>query len=78
LNHAGRYNHSLLMGGGRPAAPSAVPLRLTRETPRELEIAGIREAVERFAQAAGRVQQSGFDAVEVLSGTGYLLSAFSR
>lgn len=76
LNHAGRYNHSMLMGGKQPVAPSAIASRLTRETPRELEINEIEEIVERFAQAAGRVKQAGFDAVEILSGTGYLISEF--
>ena len=76
LNHAGRYNHSMLMGGKQPVAPSAIASRLTRETPRELEIAEIEAIVERFAQAARRVKEAGFDAVEILSGTGYLISEF--
>jgi 2,4-dienoyl-CoA reductase (NADPH2) len=76
LNHAGRYNHSFFLGGKKPVAPSAVPSRLTGETPRELDIEEIREIVERFAQAARRVRQAGFDAVEILAGTGYLISAF--
>jgi len=76
LNHAGRYNHSMLMGGKKAVAPSAIPSRLTRETPRELEAGEIESIIERFAQAAGRVKESGFDAVEILSGTGYLISEF--
>ena len=76
LNHAGRYNHSMLMGGKQPVAPSPIPSRLTRETPHELELAEIEEIIDRFAQAARRVQESGFDAVEILSGTGYLISEF--
>ncbi len=76
LNHAGRYNHSMLMGGEKPVAPSAIASRLTRETPHELEIAEIEEIIARFAQAAGRVKEAGFDAVEILSGTGYLISEF--
>ncbi len=76
LNHAGRYNHSMLMGGKLPVAPSAIPSRLTRETPHALEIPEIEEIILRFAQAAGRVKESGFDAVEILSGTGYLISEF--
>jgi len=76
LNHAGRYNHSMLTGGRQPVAPSPIPSRLTRETPHELEIAEIEEIISRFAQAAGRVKESGFDAVEILSGTGYLISEF--
>ncbi|NJD91811.1 MAG: NADH:flavin oxidoreductase, partial [Geobacter sp.] len=76
LNHAGRYNHSMLMGGRKPVAPSAIPSKLTRETPKELETAEIHAIIERFAQAAARVKQAGFDAVEILSGTGYLISEF--
>lgn len=76
LNHAGRYNHSMLMGGKQPVAPSPIASRLTRETPRELQVEEIDQIVARFAKAAGRVKQAGFDAVEILSGTGYLISEF--
>jgi 2,4-dienoyl-CoA reductase-like NADH-dependent reductase (Old Yellow Enzyme family) len=76
LNHAGRYNHSLFLGGLEPVAPSAIASRLTRETPRELTLDEIRRIVGRFARAAQRVQEAGFDAVEILSGTGYLISEF--
>ncbi len=76
LNHAGRYNHSLLLGGRQPVAPSAVPSRLTGEAPRALEAGEIREIIDSFARAAQRVRQAGFDAVEILAGTGYLISEF--
>ncbi len=76
LNHAGRYNHSMLMGGKQPVAPSAVASRLTRETPKELEVADITEVIASFADAARRVKEAGFDAVEILAGTGYLISEF--
>ena len=76
LNHAGRYNFSFFIGGKQPVAPSAIPSRMTRETPRALEIEEIREIVANFAAAAGRVQKAGFDAVEILAGTGYLISEF--
>jgi 2,4-dienoyl-CoA reductase (NADPH2) len=76
LNHAGRYNHSFFLGGKKPVAPSAVPSRLTGEAPDALEIGQIREIVARFAQAARRVREAGFDAVEILAGTGYLISEF--
>jgi 2,4-dienoyl-CoA reductase (NADPH2) len=75
INHAGRYSHSFLIGQ-QAVAPSAVASRFTRETPRELgreEIPGI---VQQFAEAALRVEKAGYDAVEVLSGTGYLISQF--
>ncbi|MDD2897276.1 MAG: FAD-dependent oxidoreductase [Desulfuromonadaceae bacterium] len=76
LNHAGRYNHTMLTGGKQPVAPSPIPSRLTRETPHELTIPEIEEIISRFAQAARRIREAGFDAVEILSGTGYLISEF--
>ncbi|MEA3546009.1 MAG: FAD-dependent oxidoreductase [Thermodesulfobacteriota bacterium] len=76
LNHAGRYNFSMFLGGKKPVAPSPIPSRLTRETPRELETEEIPALIQRFADAAGRVKTAGFDAVEILAGTGYLISEF--
>jgi 2,4-dienoyl-CoA reductase (NADPH2) len=49
---------------------------MTKETPRALEISEIPQFIEFFANAAVRVKQAGFDAVEILSGTGYLISEF--
>ncbi|MFP4649439.1 MAG: FAD-dependent oxidoreductase [Desulfobacterales bacterium] len=76
LNHAGRYNFSFFIDGRQPVAPSAIASRMTKETPRALEKDEIKQIVESFARAAGRVKQAGFDAVEVLHGTGYLISEF--
>ena len=77
LNHSGRYNLSrFLKKGEQPVAPSAVHCRLTRETPRVLSVSEIEGIVEAFGQAAARVRQAGFDAVEILAGTGYLISTF--
>ena len=76
LNHAGRYNLSFFLDGKSPVAPSAVPSRMTGETPRALTVQEIKDTVAAFARAAGRVKKAGFDAVEVLSGTGYLISEF--
>ena len=76
LNHAGRYNFSFFLNGKDPVAPSAVASKMTRETPRELGSEEIRQIIEYFGQAALRVKKAGYDAVEVLSGTGYLISQF--
>jgi 2,4-dienoyl-CoA reductase (NADPH2) len=76
LNHAGRYNSSFFLGGKKPVAPSPVPCRLTRETPEELTFEKIKATIRRFADAAGRVRDAGFDLVEILAGTGYLISEF--
>ncbi len=76
INHAGRYNFSFFMQGKQPVAPSAVASRMTGETPREMTPDDIHGTVNAFAAAAARVKKAGFDAVEVLSGTGYLISEF--
>jgi 2,4-dienoyl-CoA reductase (NADPH2) len=76
LNHAGRYNSSFFLGGRKPVAPSPVASRLTRETPEELGVQEIEVTIRRFGEAAERVQKAGFDLVEILAGTGYLISEF--
>ncbi|VEN74303.1 Metal reductase [Candidatus Desulfarcum epimagneticum] len=76
INHAGRYNFSFFLDGKQPVAPSAVASRMTGETPKEMTVEEIRQTAASFAEAAGRVQKAGFDAVEILSGTGYLISEF--
>ena len=76
LNHAGRYSHSFMMNGKMPVAPSAIPSRMTRETPEALDLDGIKQTIVDFAESAERVKKCGYDAVEVLSGTGYLISEF--
>jgi len=76
INHAGRYNFSFFLNGQQPVAPSAIASRMTKETPHALTIDEIHTIIDAFAQAAGRVQAAGFDAVEILSGTGYLISEF--
>ncbi len=76
INHAGRYNFSFFLNGKQPVAPSAIASRMTKETPRSLTVEEIKEIINSFAAAAARVKRAGFDAVEVLSGTGYLISEF--
>jgi 2,4-dienoyl-CoA reductase (NADPH2) len=76
INHAGRYNHSIFLNGKQPVAPSAIASRMTRETPKALTVDEIQEVVDHFAQAALRVKKAGYSAVEILSGTGYLISEF--
>lgn len=76
LNHSGRYNYSFFTGGKQPVAPSAIASRMTGETPKEMTAEEIRQTVQSFADAAVRAQKAGYDVVEVLSGTGYLISEF--
>lgn len=75
LFHGGRYNSSKAYGR-QAVAPSPIPSRMTGEPPRELTILEIEELINKYGQAAGRAKEAGFDAVELLAGTGYLVSEF--
>ncbi len=75
LLHMGRYAFSMLTGM-TPLAPSPLPSKLTRETPREMTIDDIREIQECYVKAALRAKEVGFDLIEILACTGYLISEF--
>ncbi len=78
LNHPGKQSPSLLVR--EPVAPSAVPLAgdVGRffNTPRAITEAEIHGVIERFAFAAGRAKDWGFDGVQVHGAHGYLVSQF--
>ncbi|MGD0276818.1 MAG: FAD-dependent oxidoreductase [Syntrophales bacterium] len=76
LNHSGRYNFSILLGGRQSVAPSAITSSFTKEQPRALEYDEIKQTIQDFADTAIRAREAGFDFVEILSGTGYLISQF--
>lgn len=75
LFQAGRYSYSFFFGL-EPVAPSPVPSKLTRRTPRELTGDEVYKMIDTFASAALRAKQAGFDAVEVIGSAGYLVSQF--
>ena len=76
LYQAGRYTHSSMIGGKKPFSASAVRSKLTGETPRALELEEIPQVQHKFAEAALRAKEAGFDAVEILGSAGYLISQF--
>jgi 2,4-dienoyl-CoA reductase (NADPH2) len=75
LYHAGRYAYSLFLGE-KAVSASAVPSRLTRETPRALNRDEIQQTVSNFGKAAKRAKMAGFDAVEIIGSAGYLINQF--
>ena len=75
LFHSGRYALSFMLGD-QPVSASPIPSKLTGETPRELTVAEIHTLVEDYGNAAARAREAGFDAVEILACTGYLLCQF--
>jgi 2,4-dienoyl-CoA reductase-like NADH-dependent reductase (Old Yellow Enzyme family)/thioredoxin reductase len=76
LYQAGRYTHSAMIGGKKPFSASAVRSKFTGETPRALDLEEIPGVQDRFAEAALRAKEAGFDAVEILGSAGYLISQF--
>jgi len=76
LYHAGRFVHSMLLGGKQSVSSSPVRSKFTGETPRQLSIPEIKQIQKNYALAAARVQRAGFDAVEVIAAAGYLISQF--
>ncbi len=76
LYHAGRYSHSISIEGRQAVAPSAVISRFTREEPRAMTLDDIQQTIGAYAQAASRVREAGYDIVEVLACTGYLICQF--
>jgi 2,4-dienoyl-CoA reductase-like NADH-dependent reductase (Old Yellow Enzyme family) len=74
--HIGRQEAPVLRMGEPPIAPSAVEERESGVMPREMSIDEIKEMIEKFAQACRRVKESGFDAVQLHGGHGYLISNF--
>ncbi|MBN2025453.1 MAG: FAD-dependent oxidoreductase [Actinobacteria bacterium] len=76
LYHAGRYSHSISMEGRQAIAPSPIASRFTREEPREMTREDIEQTKYDYAEAARRVKEAGYDMVEVLACTGYLIPQF--
>jgi N-ethylmaleimide reductase len=87
--HGGRAAHVDLNNGAVPVAPSALPIpmpinaafhptgkEVPNSTPRALEESEIPGIIKLFVDAAANGIEAGFDAIEVHSANGYLLSQF--
>jgi 2,4-dienoyl-CoA reductase-like NADH-dependent reductase (Old Yellow Enzyme family)/NADPH-dependent 2,4-dienoyl-CoA reductase/sulfur reductase-like enzyme len=74
LHHGGREAKSTV-SGLQPVAPSPL-LGLAGETPREMTVEEIAEAVAYFAEAALRAKKIGFDGAELHAAHGYLIDQF--
>jgi 2,4-dienoyl-CoA reductase-like NADH-dependent reductase (Old Yellow Enzyme family)/thioredoxin reductase len=75
LNHTGRYSFGSRVGR-QAVAPSAIMSGYTGEMPRELSTGEADDLVTAFAQAALRAREAGFDGVEFMGSSGYLISQF--
>ena len=85
LSHAGANSHPDLLGGVRPAGPSAVNPNESCRTPsgrkptaipREMTAADISTAIADYVAAAGNARRAGFDAVEIAANGTYLIAQF--
>ena len=81
--HGAKLSITLWHGGhnvgffdGTPAVSASQIPSLSRETPRALTRADIREIVKGYGTAAARCLRAGLDAVEVQTATGYLVGSF--
>jgi len=75
LYHAGAYSMKQVLGE-TPIAPSAIMSNFTKGMPREMTLDDIKHEQQAFADAIVRAEKAGFDAVEILAGTGYLMTEF--
>jgi 2,4-dienoyl-CoA reductase-like NADH-dependent reductase (Old Yellow Enzyme family) len=74
INHGGRACDPTVVP--EPVAPSAVPASPGRPLPHSLDVDEIGSIVAAFGGAAARAKTAGFDAVQIHSAHGYLLSQF--
>src|SRR4030042_1446201 len=76
LYHSGRYPHSISIEGRQALAPSAVTSRFPNAEPKEMTLDDIQRTIVAYADAARRIKEAGYDIVEVLACTGYLICQF--
>lgn len=76
LHHPGRETYSSLLGGAPVVSASAIPCKRTQQKTRALETEEVQHIIQEFIDGARRVQQAGFDGVELHCAHGYLLEQF--
>ncbi|MEW6076654.1 MAG: FAD-dependent oxidoreductase [Thermodesulfobacteriota bacterium] len=74
LMHMGR--NAILFNGEEAIAPSPIPGKMNRQAPREMTRDDILMVIDHFARAAARAREAGFDFIEIIGCTGYLISQF--
>jgi len=76
INHGGRQCDPTVIDGPM-VAPSPIAMRKEDPRPRELTVREIEDLIRAFGDAAGRAKEAGFDAVQIHSAHGYLISEFN-
>lgn len=75
IMHCGRQMTDQF-SGSQPVAPSPIASPAIGVVPRELTVSEIQTHVRKFAEAADRAVQAGFDCIEFVASHGYLISSF--
>ena len=65
-----------LAGTPTCVAPSAIPSRIARMVPNELDEEGVQKQIDDHVQCTKMAQLAGYDGVEIIGSAGYLLSTF--
>lgn len=76
IMHGGRQIKSRELGGRKSLAPSVFPDLLWYTMPRSMTEAEILQTIRDFGNAAARVKEAGFDAVQIQGAQGFLVSSF--
>jgi 2,4-dienoyl-CoA reductase-like NADH-dependent reductase (Old Yellow Enzyme family) len=76
IAHGGKQIQSKALGGRKALAPSAILDLAYFTVPRPMTEAEILQTIRDFANAAARVKDAGFDAVQIHGAHGYLISSF--
>ncbi len=75
IHHAGRQTSPKVIGR-RPVAPSPLACPTIRGEVQPLSVEGIHEIVQKFADAAVRAREAGFELLEIHGAHGYLINQF--
>lgn len=74
--HGGRQTQRWIIGTD-PLAPSRIPCPVKKDMPREMTTEEVDEMIQKFADAAYRAKQAGFDGVQIHGAHGYLVTEFT-
>jgi 2,4-dienoyl-CoA reductase-like NADH-dependent reductase (Old Yellow Enzyme family) len=75
INHPGRQT-TKSDTGNEPIAPSAVNCRFPESIPREMTEEEIESVINDYVNAAVRIKEAGFDAIQLHGAAGYLINQF--
>lgn len=77
LYHSGRYaKRANIIGNEQPISASSTYSKYSKDTSREMTLEEIKTVQKKWAEAAVRAQKAGFDAVEIIACSGYLIPQF--